>query len=197
MSYEEAAAVPLGGLEAMHVLRQANIRSGQQVLVIGAGGTIGTFGVQLAKHFGAEVTGVDSGEKLEMIRAIGADHVIDYTREDFAKAGQTYDVIFDAPGKSSFSRCQACLKPGGQFLSANPEWSQQLRTAWGSMRGRKPAAAAYTSPTKRDLAAVRELLEAGKVRSIIDRRYPLEKTADAHRYAETARKKGNIVITVA
>jgi NADPH:quinone reductase-like Zn-dependent oxidoreductase len=195
MTYPEAAAVPLGGLEAWHYLN-GNIQAGQKVLIIGAGGSIGTFAVQLAKHFGAEVTGVDSTEKLDMLRSIGADHVIDYTQEDFTKSGQTYDVIFDAPGKSSFSRSKRSLKPNGQYLSANPGMSQQIRTIWNLITRPKKATSEYTSRRNEDLASLRELIEAGKIKSVIDRRYPLEQTAEAHRYVDTGRKKGNVVITL-
>jgi NADPH:quinone reductase-like Zn-dependent oxidoreductase len=196
MAYDEAAAVPTGGLEAFHFLRQANIRRGQKVLIIGAGGSIGTFAVQLARYFGAEVTGVDSTEKLEMLRSIGADHVIDYTREDFTKNGQTYDVIFDAPGKSSFSRCGRSLNQHGQYLSANPGWSQQVRTVWRLITRRRQAVSGFTSRRNEDLVALRELIEAGKIRSVIDKRYPLEQAAEAHRYVDTGRKKGNVVMTL-
>ena len=197
MTFEEAAAVPLGGPEAFHLLRPANIQSGSRVLIIGAGGTIGSYGVQVARHFGAEVTGVDSTEKLDMLRSIGAEQVVDYTREDFARNGQTYDVIFDAPGKSSFSRCEGSLKENGQYISANPGWSQLMRMGRGHITPGRKVQAAYSSPTKKDLLLVRELIEAGKIKAVIDRRYPLEKTAEAHRYAETGRKRGNIAITVA
>jgi len=196
MTYAEAAAVPLGGLEALHILGQANIQSGQKVLVVGAGGTIGTFAVQVAKHFGAEVTGVDSTEKLDMLRSIGADHVIDYTREDFTRNGQTYDVIFDAPGKSSFSRSERSLKQDGEYLSANPGPSRPTRTVRGAGTRRKKVVSGYTSPRIEELAALRELIEAGKIKSVIDRRYPLEQIAEAHRYVDTGRKKGNVVITL-
>jgi NADPH:quinone reductase-like Zn-dependent oxidoreductase len=188
MTYQEAAAVPLGGLEAYHFLN-GNIQAGQKVLIIGAGGSIGTFAVQLAKYFGAEVTGVDSTEKLDMLRSIGADHMIDYTQEDFTKGGQTYDVIFDAPGKSSLSRCKGSLKPNGQYLSANPGILNSII---------HPSKAPPASPSRRteDLISLRELIEAGKIKSVIDRSYPLEQTAEAHRYVDTGRKKGNVVITV-
>ncbi len=195
MTHQEAAAVPLGGLEAWHYLN-GNIRAGQKVLIIGAGGSIGTFAVQLAKHFGAEVTGVDSTEKLDMLRSIGADHVIDYTQEDFTQSGQTYDVIFDAPGKSSFSLSKRSLKPNGQYLSANPGMSQQIRTIWNLITHPRKAAPEYTSRRNEDLISLTGLIEAGKIRSVIDRRYPLELTAEAHRYVDTGRKKGNVVITL-
>jgi NADPH:quinone reductase-like Zn-dependent oxidoreductase len=188
MTYPEAAAVPLGGIEAYHFLN-GNIQPGQKVLIIGAGGSIGTVAVQLAKHFGAEVTGVDSTEKLDMLRSIGADHVIDYTQVDFTKGGQTYDVIFDAPGKSSLSRCKRSLKPNGQYFSANPGILNSII---------HPSKTAPELPGRRtdDLISLRGLIEAGKIKSVIDRTYPLEQTAEAHKYVDTGRKKGNVVITV-
>ena len=195
MTYDEAACVPLGGLEAWQYLH-GNVRPGDTVLVIGAGGTIGTFGVQLAHILGGEVTALDSSGKLDMLRSIGADHVIDYTREDFTRAGQTYDVIFDAPGKSSFSRCKGSLKPNGSYLSANPSVSDQFRLTAGSPEQRARTPSRSVSTRRQDLLSLRELIEAGKLRSVIDRRYPLEQAAEAHRYAETGRKLGNIVLTV-
>ncbi len=137
MTYEEAAAVPIGGLEALHFLRKANIQSGQKVLINGAGGSIGTFAVQLARYFGAEVTGVDSAGKLDMLRSIGADHVIDYTQEDFTQSGETYDVILDVMGKSSFSGSVRSLKPNGRYLLANPGLSDMVRGRWTSMTSSK------------------------------------------------------------
>ncbi len=196
ISYEQAAAVPLGGPEALQYLQQANIQTGQRVLVIGAGGTIGTYGVELAKYFGAEVTGVDSEDKLEMIRSIGADQVIDYTREDFTKNGRTYDVIFDAPGKSSAARCEKSLAPRGRYFTANPGFSEQIRTAFELTTQPKQTAATYAERRNEGLDFLSTLLADGKINPVIDRRYPLEQTAEAHRYAETGRKKGNIVLTV-
>ncbi len=196
ITYEEAAAVPFGGLEALHSLRKANIQRGQKFLIVGAGGSIGTYAVQLAKHYGAEVTGVDKTGKLEMLRSIGADHVIDYTREDFTKSSQTYDVILDTIGKSSFSGSLRSLKENGTYLNANPGLLGTVRRRWTSKRSSKrviPWTAGYTA---NNLLALKELIEAGAIKAIIDRRYPLEQIAEAHRYVETGHKKGNVVITV-
>jgi NADPH:quinone reductase-like Zn-dependent oxidoreductase len=203
MTYEEAAAIPVGGLEALGFLRQGNIQSGQRVLINGAGGTIGPFAVQLARYFGAEVTGVESTGKLDMLRSIGADQVIDYTQEDFTKNGETYDFVLDVVGKSSFSGCIRSLKKNGRYLIADPGPSQMARGRWSSMISRLPGrqtgktvifGAAY--PRSEDLVFLRELIEAGKIKTVIDRRYPLEQTAEAHRYVETGQKTGNVVITV-
>lgn len=195
LTYVEAAVISVGGLEAWHYLK-GNVQAGQKVLIVGAGGTIGTFGVQIAKHLGAEVTAVDSARKFDMLRSIGADHVIDYTQGDFTKSSQKYDLIFDAPGKTSFSRCKKLLKPDGQFLSANPGMSDQLRTAWNVFTRRRQSAPDSISNRHAELISLRELIEAGKIKSIIDRTYPLEQAAEAHRYAESDQKKGNIVLTM-
>ncbi len=196
MTCEEAAAVPVGGLHAWHLLRKANLQSGQKVLINGAGGTVGTCAVQLAKSFGAEVTGVDSMGKLDMLHSIGADMVVDYTRDDFTKNGETYDVIFDVVGKASYSGCIRCLKENGYYLLGNPGLAQQYRGLWTSMMSRKKVVGGMVSYRTEDLIFLRELIEAGKMRSIIDRRYPLEQIAEAHRYVETGQKTGNVVITV-
>ena len=196
MTYEEAATIPTGGLNALHFLRKGNIQSGQKVLINGAGGSIGTFAIQLAKSFGAEVTGVDSTGKLDMLRSIGADQVIDYTQEDFTKSGETYDVIFDVVGKSSFSGSIRSLEQNGRYLTANPGLSQMVRGPWTSMTSSKKVIGGNVSYRPEDLVFLRELIEAGKVKSVIDRRYPLEQTAEAHRYVEKGHKKGNVVIIV-
>ena len=196
MTYEEAAAIPFGGLEALHSLRQANIQIGQRVLINGAGGSIGTYSVQLAKHYGAEVTGVDKPGKLAMLRSIGADHVIDYTQEDFTKSGQTYDVILDTIGKSSFSGSLRSLKENGTYLNANPGLLSGVRRRWTSKRRSKKVILWTAGYTVNNLLALKELIEAGKLKPVIDRRYPLEQTAEAHRYVETGHKKGNVVIIV-
>ena len=196
MTYEEAATVPFGGRDALHFLRRGNLQSGQKVLINGAGGSIGTFAVQLAKHFGAEVTAVDSTAKLDMLRSLGADQVIDYTQEDFTRSGETYDVIFDVVGKSSFSRSMRSLTENGFYLLSNPGLSHMVRGPWTSMTSSKKVILEAASGTIEDLVFLRELIEAGKIRTVIDRRYPLEQTAEAHRYVETGRKQGNVVITV-
>jgi NADPH:quinone reductase-like Zn-dependent oxidoreductase len=195
-TYEEAAALPFGGLEALHSLRQANIKPGQKVLIVGAGGSIGTYAVQLAKHYGAEVTGVDHTVKLDMLRSIGADHVIDYTKEDFTRNGQTYDVVLDTINKSPFSRTLRSLTENGTYLNANPGIFGGLRMLWMSKNNSKRVLRWTAGYTVDNLLAVKELVEAGTIKPIIDRTYPLEQIAEAHRYVDSGHKKGNVVITV-
>jgi NADPH:quinone reductase-like Zn-dependent oxidoreductase len=189
MTYEEAAAVPTGGLEALHFIRKGNIQRGEKVLIIGAGGSIGTFAVQLARYFGADVTGVDSTSKLEMLCSLGAAYVIDYTQEDFTRNGETYDVIFDVPGKSSFSSSIRSLKQNGRYLLANPGLAHMLRGPWTSMRSSKKVIFGAASQKIEDLVFLRDLIEAGKIKAVIDRRYSLEQTAEAHRYVEAGHKR--------
>ncbi len=197
MTYEEAAAVPLGAITALQFLRdKGNIQSGQKVLINGASGGVGTFAVQLAKYFGAEVTGVCSTTNLELVKSLGADNVIDYTKEDFIKKGQTYDIIFDAVGKDSFSRCKSSLNQRGVYLSTVPTLPFLLQMLWTSMIGSKKVIGAIALDRKEDLFFLEELIEAGKMKSIIDRHYPLEKMAEAHSYVEKGHKKGNVVITL-
>ena len=196
MTYEEAAAVPYMGLSALFYLRKGNVQSGHKVLINGASGSVGTYAVQLARYFGAEVTGVCSTTNLEMVKSLGADKVIDYTREDFTKSGQTYDVILDAVGKSSFSRCKGSLKQKGVYLSTLPTLRLFLQMLWTSRSSGKKAIYLDAIVTKEDLIFLKELIEAGKLKSVIDRRYPLEQIAEAHRYVDKGHKKGNVVITV-
>jgi len=193
MTDEEAAALPVGGLTALHFLRKGNIQSGQKVLIYGASGSVGTFAVQLAKYFGAEITGVCSTTNIEMVRSLGADIVIDYTKEDFTRNGQTYDVIFDAVSKTSFSRCKNSLKQRGRYLTT--DWPL-LQALWTSMAGGKKVIFGMAGQNPEDLNFLKELVEEGKIRSVIDKRYPLEQTADAHRYVDKGHKKGNVVITI-
>jgi len=199
MTYEEAAAVPIGGLEALHFLRKANIQSGQKVLICGASGSIGTFAVQLAKYFGAEVTGVGNPTSLELMKSLGADKVIDYTKEDFTKSGETYDAIFDAIGKSSYSACISSLNKKGLYLTANPKLSLINREKWASRRSDKKLISGNMDTNRErteDLNFLKELIEAGKLKSVIDRRYPLEQIPEAHSYVDKGEKTGNVVITL-
>lgn len=196
MTYEEAATIPTGGVNGLHFLRAANIQPGEKVLINGAGGSIGTYAVQIAKAFGAEVTAVDRAEKLPMLRSIGADQVIDYTREDFTRNGQTYDVIVDVVSKSPFARSLKTLKKQGRYILGNATLSATLRAHWASATSEKKAIVALADYKAEDYAFLKELIEAGKLKAVIDRRYPLEQTAEAHRYVESGQKKGNVVITV-
>ena len=200
MTFEQAAAVVDGALTALHFLRnRGNTRSGQNVLINGASGSVGTAAVQLAKYYGAVVTGVCSTANVEMVRSLGADTVVDYRKEDFTKNAGTYDIIFDAVAKSSFSRCKSSLKQGGVYLTTIPTLAILLQMLWTSMVGSKKAIFAATSLSwsSEDLVFLKELIEAGKLRAIIDRVYPLGQIAEAHRYVETGHKKGNVVVTVA
>ena len=196
LGYEEAAAIPYGGGEALGFLRKANVQSGQQVLVNGAGGSFGTFAVQPAKALGAHVTAVDSAPKLEMLRALGADRTIDHGLEDVTAGHDTYDVIFDVVRGTASGRMVRLLTDGGWLLMANPGLTQILRARWAARGSRRRVSFASSGPTSEDLAHLRGLVEAGSLRPVIDRRYPLEQMAEAHRYAESGQKLGNVVVLV-
>ena len=197
MTFYEATAVPVGGLEALSLLKKGNIQPRQEVLINGAGGTVGPYAIQLAKFFGAEVTAVDSTKKLDVLQSIGADHVIDYTHKDFTKSDKTYDVIFDVVGKSRYSGCIKSLEENGIYLLTYPKLSRSIRGLWNSRRSNKKVISGTATDSTEDLIFLRELIEAGKIKSVIDRCYPLNQTAEAHKYVETGEKIGNVVITVA
>ena len=196
MSYEEAAAIPQGAMTALYFLRKADIQPGQKVLIYGASGGVGSYAVQLAKYFEAEVTGICSTAKLELVKSLGADKVVDYTAEEFDENGETYDVIFDTFGKSPFSRCVGSLKEEGIYIFATFGLGRLLRMAWLNRRSSKKALMGIVEDTNEDLIFLRELIEAGKLRSVIDKRYPAEQAAEAHRYVESGQKKGHVVITL-
>jgi NADPH:quinone reductase-like Zn-dependent oxidoreductase len=197
VGYEEAAAVPYGGGEALQFLRKANLRKGQRILVNGAGGSFGTFAVQLAKVLGAHVTAVDSAAKVEMLRSIGADRVIDYAREDVTDSAESFDVIFDVVRGTPSGRMVRLLTENGCLLMANPGFLQIVRARWAARGSRRRVSFAASSGTNEDLAYLRDLVEAGRLHPVVDRRFPLEQIVEAHRYAETGQKLGNIVVVVA
>ena len=196
LTAEEAAALPIGGRAALHYLRKANIQSGQNVLVYGASGSVGSYAVQLAKYFGAEVTGVCSSSNLNLVKSLGADRVIDYTVEDFSTNGETYDVIFEAVDKSSFSACMRSLKPEGVYLNITAPLPG-LRMLWAQMTSGKRLILGESIPEKPEsLIFLKELVEAGKIKPVIDKVYPLEQVVEAHRYVDKGHKKGNVAINL-
>lgn len=209
MPLEEAAAIMFGGLTAVCFLRKAKIQAGQNVLVYGASGSVGVYTVQLAKHFGARVTGVCSTANLELVKSLGADEVVDYTRQDFSSAGRVYDMIFDTVGKSGFSRSLKCLKRGGAYVRIAPSgglrWSSMLlsmvgdtfQEVWTFLTGAAKTVSGVALPAPGDLSFLKGLIETGELRTVIDRRYSLEEIAEAYRYAETGHKKGHVLILVA
>jgi len=195
MSFEEAAAVPLGGLNALHFLRKANIRNGDKVLINGAGGSIGTFAVQIAKAMGAEVTAVDSTIKEEMLRRIGVDHFVDYSKEDFTESAQTYDVIFNMVARSSYSKCVNSLNTNGRYLMGNPRVTDMLMSGITSRFTDKTAIFAFAGEKREELFELKKMIEAGKIKSIIDQTYLPEQAAEAHRRVETEQRLGIVVIS--
>ncbi|NJK67478.1 MAG: NAD(P)-dependent alcohol dehydrogenase [Microcoleus sp. CSU_2_2] len=196
LTYEEAAALSFGGTTALDFLRRANIQKGEKVLVNGASGAVGTAAVQLAKHFEAEVTGVCSTANLELVKSLGADRAIDYTKEDFTKNGETYDIIVDTVGTALFSRSKNSLKERGRLLLVIAGLPDILHSLWVSLTGSKKVIAGPADERAEDLRFLASLAEAGEFKPTIDRRYPFEQIAEAHRYVGTGRKKGNVVITL-
>jgi len=197
ISFEQAAAVPLGALNAIHFMRKARLQPGESILINGAGGSIGTFAVQIAKHMGAVVTVVDHAIKEDMLRNIGADHFIDYTREDFTRADQTYDVIFDMVAKSSYSGCVSRLKPKGRYLLGNPRVSDMLRSLLTPRFSDKQVYFEFAGEKQQELHDLGQMLEAGDITPAIDRVYPLEQVAEAHRRVETEERLGIVVVSLA
>ncbi len=196
MTYEEAAAVPYGALTALSLLKKANIQPGHKVLINGASGAIGSYALQLAKHYGAEVTGVCGTPRIDLVKTLGADKVIDYTHADFTQNGETYDLIFDILGKSSFSRCKGSLKPNGRYLLASFRMRQVAQMFVTAIIGGKKVICALSSEKPQDMMLIKELIEAGRLKSVVDRCYPLEQAAEAHRYVEAGHKKGHVVLHI-
>ena len=197
LSYAEAAAIPFGGLTALTFLRdKAKIQSGQKVLVYGASGSVGVYAVQLARYFGAEVTGVCSTTNLELVKSLGADKVIDYTKEDFTASGASYDLIFDAVSKASVSKCKGALSPEGIYIGTFPSLNIVLQMVLTSMVGTKKVIFSVNEEKAEDLVFLKELIEDGKIKPVIDKKYPLEQTAEAHRYVDLGHKRGNVVIVL-
>jgi NADPH:quinone reductase-like Zn-dependent oxidoreductase len=198
MTFEEAAAVSDGAILALAYLRRADVRKGQKILIYGASGSIGTAGVQLARYFDAHVTAVCNTKNVELVGSLGADEVIDYLQEDFTKNGKTYDVIFDAVGKHSFRRCRRSLKPGGSYITTDLGfmWHVPLLSLLTRLIGNKRVRLGIGKYRKQDVLLLKELIEAGRYRAVIDRRYPLEDVVEATRYVETGQKTGNVVLTL-
>lgn len=197
LGYEEAAAIPFGATASLVYLRDlGKIDRGQTILINGASGSLGTAAVQLGKYFGAEVTGVCSTSNMEMVKELGADTVIDYTKENFTDRDENYNIIFDTVGKTSFSACKGSLKTEGRFLMAVAGIPQFLKVLWTSMASRKKAVAGVAIATKEDINVVKEMVDTGELQPVIDRSYPLEKTAEAHEYIDRGHKKGNVVINI-
>ena len=197
MSYEEACTVPYGALTAMNLLKKVDLGPGKKILINGASGAIGSFALQLAKHTGAEVTGVAGGPRQDFMRALGADHVIDYTKENFTQNGETYDVIFDVKRKTSFGRCKGSLAADGVYLLASFKFTQLYQMMWTKLRGGKRVVCALSMESQGDLQAIKEMMDAGAIGTVVDKTFPMDEAAAAHRYVESGEKRGHVVITMA
>jgi NADPH:quinone reductase-like Zn-dependent oxidoreductase len=196
LSHQEAATLCFGGTTALDFLRRAGIQKGETVLVNGASGAVGTSMVQLAKHFGAEVTGVCSGGNVELVKSLGADHVIDYTQDDFTKSGKSYDIIVDTAGTAPYARCKGSLKEGGRLLLVLAALPDILPVAWVSLTTSKRIIAGPAAERADDVRLLAELAASGELKPVIDREYPFEQIADAHRYVDAGHKKGSVVVTL-
>jgi len=197
ITYEEAASIPFGGSTSLHFLRKGNITKGQKVLIYGASGSLGTAAIQLAKYYGAEVTGICSTSNVELVRSLGADKIIDYTKKDFTKSGETYDIIFDTVGKSPFSGCIKSLNEKGVYLRAvHMTVSPVVRGLLTSMLSSKKVIGGIATERKENIVFLKELIESGKLKPVIDKIFPFEETAEAHRYVDKGHKRGNVVVTI-
>lgn len=197
LSHNEAAAIPFGGATALHFLGKAAIQPGQKVLIIGASGAVGSAAVQLARQMGAIVTGVCSGANVEMVKNLGATRVIDYTREDFSKSGETYDVVYETVGKTPFKACINVVKDGGQLILGSAMLGDTLRGAWVSLTGKKRVLAGVATPTQDQIHFLKAAVESGHYRAVLDRVYPMEAVVEAHRYVDQGHKKGNVALAIA
>jgi NADPH:quinone reductase-like Zn-dependent oxidoreductase len=197
LSFAEAAAVPLGGFNALHYMRKANIEKGERVLINGAGASIGTFAVQIAKAMGAEVTAVDNGIKEDMLRSIGTDHFVDYSKEDFTRSDQTYDVIFNMVANTPYSACIALLRPGGRYLIGNPRLSDMLRSVFTPLLTDKTVTFTFAQETEEELLVLKAMIEAEEIKPVIDRIYPMAQVSEAHLRVETEQRLGITVIAMA
>jgi len=196
VSFEEAAALPVGASTALYFLSKGNVQNGQKVLIYGASGSVGTFAVQLAKHFGAEVTGVCSTQNMALVKSLGADTVLDYTREDFSESGQVYDLIFDTIGKTSFSRCKKALLENGIYVTTAVNLSLFFQSLLAALVSRRKLIIGIAGQSTEVLEFLKSLVEKGKITPVIDRIYPLEQIVEAHSYVESGHKKGNVVISL-
>ena len=196
LNFEEAAAIPFGGLTALYFMREAKIQKGQKVLITGASGSVGTYAVQIAKYYGAEVTAVCRTDKIELVKSLGADKIIDYTKDDFTKNGESYDVIFEVAGKTPFSDCIKSLTKTGTLLHAVAVPAVTIQMKWESITTGRKMVGGGPENNSEDLIFLRELIESGKLKPIIDRSYPMEQIVEAHKYVGSGNKKGNVVVAI-